>query len=420
MILTVNDPSNINLSIGEDSLDLDAGDTVNIGTTDYQELINKPSINEVELVGGLSSEDLGLADVEHTHTTSDITNLPTIVSDVKANNVSVVTDGIANLPPLVTDLGNIDPSEYEDDRDAFLNTLLDDGIYRFVWEDGDDYELYVVVESILDSGYVYQKYWGSEEGSEYQYHCTLIVEDGEVVDRYEDTYLTLSDASGMFSAKSHAHYDSANDAMSVLDWCDSNALTFDNAKPFILYTDTLNNKNWIIERYATVRLPKYRFIKVYDMSDASHFYIRSGSVIGNTTTWGSWEEIQSGADENVKQQYQAESGYSYWRPLLVGKSAASSEGFTPSTVTDQTYTFKTLECQPSTGTIRMGVASMFKGSYESKISPDTLTADHTVTIPDKSGTMAMTSDIPTDTGDLTNNAGFITLADLPIYNGGVS
>ena len=28
--------------------------------------------------------------------------------------------------------------------------------------------------------------------------------------------------------------------------------------------------------------------------------------------------------------------------------------------------------------------------------------------------------VPTDTGDLTNGAGYITLADLPIYNGGVS
>ena len=505
MKLTVNDNSTVGLSVSEDDVSLRSGDTINIGTSDYEELQNKPSINDVELVGDLDSADLGLADANHTHvkadvtdfahthvkaditdfahthTKSQITDLPNIVSDVKANNVSVVTDGIANLPPLVTDLGNIDPSEYEDDREVFLNTLLDDGIYRFVWEDGDDYEYYVVVESMLDNGYVYQKYWCSEEGSRYQYHCALIVEDDEVTERYEDTYLTLFDASDMFSAKTHAHYDSKNATMSVFDWCDSNALTFDNANPFILYTDTLNDKNWVIERYATVRQPKYRFIRVYDTSDSSHFYMRSGSVDGNATTWGSWKEYTVTADENVKQQYQAESGYSYWRPLLIGKSAASSEGFTPSTVTDQTYAFKTLQVQPSTGTIRMGVASMFKGSYESKISPTTLTADRTLTIPDKSGTLALTSDItgggmnitingvdypitaitkatvsnvsgvlvdyddgnngqlffadgvglaavksaiegeiPHDTSELTNGAGFLTISDLPIYNGGVS
>ena len=199
----------------------------------------------------------------------------------------------------VIDLGNIDPSEYEDDREVFLNTLLQDGAYRFVWEDGDDYEYYVVVESMLENGYVYQKYWSSEEGSSVINHSTLIVEDGEVVDRSEENYMTLTDASIMFAVKNHAHYESKNAAMSVLDWCDSNALTFDNSKPFILYTDTLNSKNWIIERYATVRQPNYRFIKVYDMSDASHFYIRSGSLVGNSTVWGSWKEYPSNGVTDV-------------------------------------------------------------------------------------------------------------------------
>ena len=37
-----------------------------------------------------------------------------------------------------------------------------------------------------------------------------------------------------------------------------------------------------------------------------------------------------------------------------------------------------------------------------------------------SSKVAVIPAIPTDTSDLTNNAGFITLADLPIYNGGVS
>lgn len=181
-------------------------------------------------------------------------------------------------------------------------------------------------------------------------------------------------------------------------------------------------------------------------------------------------------DTKVYQQYQASSGYTYWRPLLVGKSSNSSEGFTPSSTTDQTYAFNTLEVQPSTGTIRMGAASMFKGSYTSKISPTTLTANRTVTIPNKSGTIAFTDDIlplvndgtsypitaitktlvsgvsgvlldyddgnsgqlffadgvglatvksaiesgiPHDTSELTNGAGYLTISDLPIYGGGV-
>lgn len=286
----------------------DKGDTGAAGTTDYNELQNKPNLAAVATSG--SYNDL-----------SNKPNIPTATSDLDNDSGFITAE---DIPPLVNDLGNIDPSEYEDDREVFLNTLLQDGIYRFVWEDGDDCEYYVVVESMLDKGYVYQKYWYSEEGSNILYHCSLVIEDGEVVDRSEENYMTLTEASNMFAIKSHSHYDSKNAAMSVFDWCDSSGLTFDNAKPFILYTDTLNSKNWIIERYTTVRSPNYRFIKVYDMSDSSHFYIRSGSCSGSTTTWGSWKEF---VDEGA---------------------------------------------------------------------------------------------IPHDTSELTNGAGFLTISDLPIYNGGVS
>ena len=113
----------------------------------------------------------------------------------------------------------------------------------------------------------------------------------------------------------------------------------------------------------------------------------------NGTTTATISDGQDGANDKVYQQYQAESGYSYWRPLLIGKSSSGTEGFTPSSVTDQSYAFKTLEVQPSTGSIRMGTASFYKGSYTSKLSPTTLTANRTITIPNKSGTMALTSDI---------------------------
>ena len=153
-------------------------------------------------------------------------------------------------------------------------------------------------------------------------------------------------------------------------------------------------------------------------------------------------------DVNVTQTNATPSSYTYWRPLIIGTSSNASEGFTPSTSTGTTYTFNTLEVQPSSGTIRMGKASMYNGSYTTKISPTTLTGNQTVIIPDKTGTMALTSDIPTvndatltiqknstnvatftanassnvtadisvptDTGDLTNGAGFITSASLEV------
>lgn len=45
------------------------------GTSDYNDLSNRPSINGVTLVGNKTSSNLGVAAEQHTHTTSDITDL---------------------------------------------------------------------------------------------------------------------------------------------------------------------------------------------------------------------------------------------------------------------------------------------------------------------------------------------------------
>ena len=191
--------------------------------------------------------------------------------------------------------------------------------------------------------------------------------------------MTLTEASIMFAIKSHTHYDSEHDAMSVFDWCDTSNLKFDNAKPFIIYTDTLNSKNWVIERYTTLRQPNYRFIKVYDMSDASHFYIRSGSYSGSTTTWGSWKEYLSGGGMNI-------------------------------TVDGTNYPITAI-----TKTIVGGVSGVLV-DYDDGNSGQLFFADGVGLATVKS---AIESGIPHDTSELTNGAGFLTISDLPIYNGGV-
>ena len=50
------------------------------GTSDYDYLENKPSINSVELSGNSTSADLSLADASHTHTKSEVTDFPTSLS----------------------------------------------------------------------------------------------------------------------------------------------------------------------------------------------------------------------------------------------------------------------------------------------------------------------------------------------------
>lgn len=127
-------------------------------------------------------------------------------------------------------------------------------------------------------------------------------------------------------------------------------------------------------------------------------------------------------DTKVDQQNKDPSGYTYWRPLLMGYSSGSSEGFTPSGSTNVAYTFKTLSAQPSSGTIRAGAVDFFKGNYEAKVEADTLTGDRTAKLQDKSGTLALTSDIPSvpsklsdltndmDVSDFPNDAGYLTSA----------
>ena len=64
-------------------------------------------------------------------------------------------------------------------------------------------------------------------------------------------------------------------------------------------------------------------------------------------------------DTKVTQTAVTASEYTNWRPLIWGASNSGTEGFTPTTVTDGTFTANTISCQPSSGTIR---ASVFKGN----------------------------------------------------------
>lgn len=79
-------------------------------------------------------------------------------------------------------------------------------------------------------------------------------------------------------------------------------------------------------------------------------------------TYGLNATVPSGAvftDTKVTQTAINASDYTYWRPLVIGNSNSSTEGFTPSSVTDGVITAATITCQPSSGTIR---ATTFKGT----------------------------------------------------------
>lgn len=118
--------------------------------------------------------------------------------------------------------------------------------------------------------------------------------------------------------------------------------------------------------------------------------------IGDAT----YEVYNTDNDTKVTQSYKTASEYTYWRPLVIGYSSGSAETFTPADQTNLTYTFNTLKVQPSTGTLRVGNLALYNGNYTTTFTPTTLTANRTITVPDKTGIIALTSDITSAIADL--------------------
>ena len=69
--------SNISVNIVGNDITITSTGGGTGGTTDYTALSNKPKINSVELSGNKTSADLGIANAEHSHTVSNISDFPT-------------------------------------------------------------------------------------------------------------------------------------------------------------------------------------------------------------------------------------------------------------------------------------------------------------------------------------------------------
>ena len=75
---------------------------------------------------------------------------------------------------------------------------------------------------------------------------------------------------------------------------------------------------------------------------------------------GTWATPpNTNTDTKVTQTAVAIADYTNWRSIPWGSSNSGTEGFSPTTVTDVTYTTSNLSFQPSTGTLK---ATVFKGS----------------------------------------------------------
>lgn len=131
-----------------------------------------------------------------------------------------------------------------------------------------------------------------------------------------------------------------------------------------------------------------------------------------------WNNIK---DEKVKQEY-----YSYssgMRPILLGASGND--------ITETNISYKNLALNYSfdskclhTDNLQIGTISQsgYISLGRSILYGTNDGTSYTVTLPAANGTVALTSDIPTiptTISSFTNDSGYLTLADLPIYDGTV-
>lgn len=282
--------------------------TVNTGTSDYNELENRPQINGVLLAGNKSLADLGINIPDRTSdlandsgfiTAEDIPAVPTKTSELQNDSGFITSEDIPPVPVqsvngqtgavkltnLVQDLGYIDGEAYDWDIEAFFNTLQESGSYTFIW---DEFRYGINIETLEVDGTttVQQIYWGTEEGGSTIYYRNLVIENGEIISANISTYLTFDDANTAFARAVHAHVRFATQSQSIWDYC--NIVAMQNSTPIVIYFDSNTNKTYAIETFVGNRQPVYKFQRVTEMNDTSCFYQRSSYYYSSKEHWGNW------------------------------------------------------------------------------------------------------------------------------------
>ena len=242
------------------------------------------SNDTISLTGG-SFVKLPAAAVGFSGDYNDLTNKPNIPSRTSqlVNNSGFITAD--DIPPMVTDLGEIDGDQYEWDIEGFLNTLTETGSYIFLW---DEFKYWVDIETLEADGVtkVQQIFWGTEDGPSTTAYRGIMVEDGEVVDQQTITYLTFQEATTAFSRNTHTHVRLVAQNQSVWDFC--NTVAIQNAMPIVIYFDSTTNKTYLIETYVGYRQPLYKMQKVTEMNDTSYFCQRSSYYYSGAEHWRNW------------------------------------------------------------------------------------------------------------------------------------
>ena len=201
-----------------------------------------------------------------------------------------------------TDLGEIDLADYDDDVGTFIDTLTEEGTYKFV--DNSDYFTWVVETWWLGDYSLGQKYCYTEEGFTYQYYRNGYYDEDNDEFSWEDWtyYMTDATASQMFASRSHSHISTLTTPYDIRGYLDK--ITNYNLKD-LRVTSSTNKHLYIVKVDYTNYNPvgggtRYvRYQEYFDIEEPNKIYKRTGLDTRSTTsnvTWGDWYVFEGVAE----------------------------------------------------------------------------------------------------------------------------
>lgn len=189
------------------------------------------------------------------------------LKEIARNNILAKRD--------IIDLGIIDFADYNDDFDTFMNTLLNEGEYKF---SDSDFTYYV---KVVNLGIIIgQEYCSSEESYTTQFFRTVYLDDTGNFDYATDwdNIMTFFLAQDAYAPKNHVHYKVLDISSSIRTYLDN----FNQYGEFSITSLTDKEKYWVFTDYYNVSIngkAEYRRIqRYYSLSEPWKIYSRFRTI----------------------------------------------------------------------------------------------------------------------------------------------
>lgn len=265
--IEMNTTADIDIDISSNEMNIDTPKIEIKKEEDHSKLKNLEFANSGH-TGFASSEDINKINQELLNFVSyNKQNKNDIQKTTARNNILAKRD--------IIDLEIIDFADYNDDFDTFMNTLLNEGEYKF---SDNDFTYYV---KVVDLGKVVgQEYCTSEEGYTMQYFRTVYLDDTGNFDYAVnwDSIMTFAIASNSYAPKNHKHYKVLDISSSIRTYLDS----FNQYGKFSITSLTDKEKYWVFTDYYNVSIngkAEYRRMqRYYSLSEPWKIYSRFRTI----------------------------------------------------------------------------------------------------------------------------------------------